>query len=496
MAKYENFAYLEDERKKLWKAVLELDEKINKRTPEYEKDAIQASRKASEYRNRSEEARNTISQYEQDSKNDTETIKTILNCIINTRNESVANSEFIENNTTVSNKLLEDLKTRINSINEDIETLEATFEKHDDYLNKITQLEAITTKGQDLASKIELIHKNALSRKKEIDDLYLEIFGYTETDDAGEETKVPGLKDELEDSYSELSTHLDQYKLEFVNYKANTKKEYEEYKINKETDFTETVEKWRAEYLAVSKQIKDLLPNALTAGLSSAYTKKKEDEVNDIATHTGKFEKAIKSLVYISLIPFAVSVVLLIQGKGLDKVLLDMPRLVLAILPLYVPVLWVAYSTSKKINLSKRLVEEYTHKEVLSKTFEGLSNQISTIPDSDISADLKIKLLYNILEVSSENPGKLITDYNRADHPLMDALEKSVQLTNAVEKLSQIPGFSKIASVLDKKSKDILKEKAGKATAGLAGMANKGKGKGKDKEAESEPDLETETDED
>ncbi len=378
-------------------------------------------------------------------------------------------------------KLLGDLENRISSINNDIELLETTFSNNDDYLNKITKLEAVSARSEELSAKIDLVHKNVLNKRKEVDELYLEIFGYKETDDnTGEETAVPGLKNQLEDSYSELSTHLDQYKLEFVNYKSDTKKEYEEYKKGKEIDFIETVEKWETEYAAISQQIKELLPNALTAGLSYAYTKKKDDEVSDINIYTAKFDKAIFYLVIISLIPFAVSIVLLIQGKPLDKVLLDMPRLVLAILPLYVPILWVAYSTSKKINLSKRLVEEYTHKEVLSKTFEGLSNQISTIPDNEISADLRIKLLYNILEVSSENPGKLITDYNKADHPLMDALEKSVQLTNAVERLSKIPGFSKIASVLDKKSKDILQEKASKATAGLASMAK------------NDPDPETE----
>lgn len=488
--------YLEDERKKLWKAVVALDEKIDKRTPEYENEAKQASKKASEYRNRSEESRNTISQYEQESKDNLEEIKSILEAINNTRNEAVANSEFIENNTIVSNKLLSDLETRISTINDEIEALETTFSNHDDYLNKINSLEALYTKSEELSSKIDLVHKNVLNKRKEIDDLYLEIFGYKETDeDTNEETEVPGLKEELENSYSELSINLNQYKVDFDKYKAYSKQEYEEYKSGVAADFLTTVERWNSEYTAISKQIQALLPNALTAGLSSAYTIKKDDEVKDITTHTGKFEKAITYLVFISLIPFAVSIVLLIQGKALDRVLLDMPRLVLAILPLYVPILWVAYSTSKKINLSKRLVEEYTHKEVLSKTFEGLSNQISTIPDGDISADLRIKLLYNILEVSSENPGKLITDYNKADHPLMDALEKSVQLTNAVEKLSQIPGFSTIASVLDKKSKDILKDKANKATAGLAGMDKKAKGKGLDIE-EAELESEAETDED
>ena len=144
-----------------------------------------------------------------------------------------------------------------------------------------------------------------------------------------------------------------------------------------------------------------------------------------------------------------------------------MPRLVLSILPIYIPILWIAYSSSKKLNLSKRLIEEYTHKEVLSKTFEGLSTQINNLEDSQITKDLKNKLLYNILEISSENPGKLISDYNKSDHPLMDALDKSVQLANSVEKLSKLPGIKKLTSVIDKKAKNILAENDTKANKGL-----------------------------
>jgi hypothetical protein len=122
------------------------------------------------------------------------------------------------------------------------------------------------------------------------------------------------------------------------------------------------------------------------------------------------------------------------------------------------------------MNLSKRLSEEYSHKEVLSKTFEGLSTQINNISDQTVSTDLRNKLLYNILEVSSENPGKLISDYNKSDHPLMDALEKSVKLATAFEKLGRIPGFSKLAKVMDKKSKAILNDEDKKANIGMTAV--------------------------
>lgn len=49
--------YLEEERVKLWNKVLELEKDIAKKTSDFEKEAKQSSKKASEYRNRSDEAR-------------------------------------------------------------------------------------------------------------------------------------------------------------------------------------------------------------------------------------------------------------------------------------------------------------------------------------------------------------------------------------------------------------------------------------------------------
>ncbi len=51
-----DLGYLDDERKKLWKKVIELQDLIEKKTSVYEKEAAQASRKCAEFRNRCETA--------------------------------------------------------------------------------------------------------------------------------------------------------------------------------------------------------------------------------------------------------------------------------------------------------------------------------------------------------------------------------------------------------------------------------------------------------
>ncbi|MET3132368.1 hypothetical protein AAKU55_002640 [Oxalobacteraceae bacterium GrIS 1.11] len=207
----------------------------------------------------------------------------------------------------------------------------------------------------------------------------------------------------------------------------------------------------------------------MAAGLSAAYEEKKNDEINSLNSFDKVFRWAIGGMVCISSIPLGIDIYLFVW-KSLDlvKIFKDTPTLILVILPLYFPVLWLAYSSNKKANLSKRLIEEYTHKSVLGKTFSGLSNQIETLQNQGaVKDELRTKLLFNVLQVSAENPGKLITNYSKSDHPLMDALENSVKLADSISALSKIPGFSAIANKLAQKTDDLLKENTKKVEDGL-----------------------------
>ncbi|HAS7013376.1 TPA: hypothetical protein I7289_21405 [Vibrio parahaemolyticus] len=137
-----------------------------------------------------------------------------------------------------------------------------------------------------------------------------------------------------------------------------------------------------------------------------------------------------------------------------------MPTIFSVMLPVYAPILWVAYSSNKSYKLSKRLIEEYTHKEVSSRTFEGLSTQISNIGEDDTSGELRTRLLFNLLQVNSENPGKLISDYNNSDHPILDAIDKSSKFTDALGKLESIPVLSQLLSHLNAREKAKLEAQA------------------------------------
>lgn len=401
-------------------------------------------------------ASDSISQIESISKSVEELNKVIIDFYENAQanNDSINhNRENVENN-------LEAIKSVLNELNEIFKSKEETD-------TQLKELESIFEKSSDYDSKISSIFKSVSERKKEIDETYYEIFGYVDKDNEEIDIQVAGKKSELDKAYDSLKIKHGEIEKELATLKELSIKEYNSFQKQKEVDFESIINSWESQYSSSQNKIDSLLPNALTAGLSHAYSEKKRVERQERSNHKKSFNIAIIGLIVVSLIPFAISIISIFQKATITEVLIQVPRLVLAILPLYIPVLWVAYSSNRKMNLSKRLIEEYSHKEVLSKTFEGLSKQISSVEDKAISSDLRIKLLYNILEVNSENPGKLISDYNKSDHPMMDALDKSIKLTNAVTKLAKIPGFAKLASTLEKKSQRILEEESKKAEAGI-----------------------------
>lgn len=346
---------------------------------------------------------------------------------------------------------MEQLENKINIV-------DRLFNDKQNLENKLDELTDYYDNSTDLSNKINALYKSIQERKNEIDQLYYEIYGYEEPiDDNEEETNyISGLRDKLKESYNKIQKDIKLLEENIANINDETSEKYE--------DFLNTRDE---QYKNLVKDIEELLPRALTAGLSHAYARKRITEKTESKKLEKQFENAIKGLIVFAFIPFGVSIYLLATGQELVSVIKDMPSMVFSILPLYIPIVWFAYSSSKKLNLSKRLIEEYTHKEVLSKTFEGLSTQIENIEDHEISSELKIKLLYNILSVSSENPGKLISDYNKADHPLIDALDKSAKLSDAVESISKIPGLSKLTKILDEKAKKINKQQEDKINEAL-----------------------------
>ena len=191
-------------------------------------------------------------------------------------------------------------------------------------------------------------------------------------------------------------------------------------------------------------KIEELFGGAVTVGLGQAYHDKCKEEKENHHKYVDQFNKSLKWLASIGIVMFASN--LFYAGCSEKVQPLEGVRYIgLIALPIIVPVLWFAFVASRKANLAKRLAEEYAHKEVVSKTFEGLSRQIEALGvDSEDAKELKKKLLGNAVAVNEKNAGELIKGYNRPDHPILELAEK-------VDKLNKDGMFAKLMNLFNKK---------------------------------------------
>jgi len=402
--------YLEEERQKLWDRVLELEKKIDEKPSDVEKEAKQSSRKAAEYRNKTEERLNQA--------------KVLLDKIssleseIETKYESV-NSKHIEILETSSEIITDgqNLKDTLTTINE-------VLENHPNLKSEVLQLDNQIESIEENSSKASTTYKGILSKKTEIDTLYREIMGYEDEDEDGKSVRIEGLQTKLEKTYNDLDIKSESLKENLENLKISSEENYEDFiKINQE-DLNTIKDNSKKEYDEINKKIESLLPNALTAGLSSAFIAKKAEEEKLHLEYKGSFKSGILFLTIAAVLPIAISVFFLSQGSTLTEIIERSPKVILSFLPLYIPLIWITISANKKVNLSKRLIEEYSHKQVMSMTIEGLSKQIENIENSELSEELRVNLIRNFLEVTSENPGKLISNYQKSDNPFLNLLDR------------------------------------------------------------------------
>lgn len=453
------------EMKKIWSEINAIKQNQTIAANTSEKEAFQHSRKASEYRNKCQSSFETAKEYLGDIESSFTKINSIENSV-KTKYDEISSKfiEFEELNSLLSEKS-DSLQSTITALNNELNSIEELSQNSTELNERIESIKSLLETSEELNEKITAINRTVTSKKKDIDEVYTEIFGYKSEENS--EENVEGLKEELEKAYNNIENEINEIEETVKTFIKNSKTNLTLFQDQKEDELSSTLENWKNDYLEIEKQINSLLPSALSTGLSYAYSEKKTEEQKDLLIYQRKFRNATIGLVIISVIPFIVGTISLFDGKTLEDVILSMPRLVLAIFPLYVPILWLAYSANKNQKLSKRLIEEYTHKEVISKTYEGLSTQIENLKSDKKSFELRQQLLYNIISSSSENPGKLISDYNKSDHPLTDALDKSINLANAIEKLSKVPGISKLTSVLEKKSDKIISKTAEKVEKGI-----------------------------
>lgn len=148
--------------------------------------------------------------------------------------------------------------------------------------------------------------------------------------------------------------------------------------------------KQREEAKALADKINALLPDATSAGLASAYANQKKSYQKPIRNFTYVFYISVAILFAIGIwtltsISQQISVATEFGNKFEVLIVSTLARL-----PLALPVVWLAYFSSKRRNENRRLEEEYAHKETIARSFHSFKQQVEKLGSEETILSAKL----------------------------------------------------------------------------------------------------------
>ena len=223
--------YLEEERKKLWAKVIDQDaiiknlvkkleeaEKqikennlaINNRMSDDEKVAKQASRETSRFRNMAKEKCDEVDALKQRLEEEYKNLQQLVTENIESKKSVNAQFKAIEDK---NNKIQDAQKELLNS-KEALQPIMQTIQSASTVLEKITNLknniESNYAATSDKQKKVEELYDTAIRQNDEIIKIKRQIAGYKQTNkETGEEEQVNGIKQNLEETFDELTSQIE-----------------------------------------------------------------------------------------------------------------------------------------------------------------------------------------------------------------------------------------------------------------------------------------------
>lgn len=290
MSKFEDL--LNKEKAYLWEKTSEIEENIRnlearirdeflQSGTDLQKNANYSSRKVTEYKNKSNVAKQEAEAAAADSKD-------YLSKIENIYSETSSNSKEIE-------KYLSDVKSETEKLDE---LLGKTTSIYDEMCDQYRQLSELPNKyislGDDLSEleenigtaesntqKIKSLLTQSISHKNKLTEIYDEFYGYEEEDEDGNVHKEKGKLDQLDSEHSQIKSDLEETKNELIELSESSNARFNELLDTHKAQFDNFLSEKEDNIQSIEDKIKSLLPNALTAGLSHAYEAKKLDEVEN-----------------------------------------------------------------------------------------------------------------------------------------------------------------------------------------------------------------------
>lgn len=247
-------------------------------------------------------------------------------------------------------------------------------------------LQEIKEKSNEIASMLN----NTQSDLEDFDSYYVRVFGkLTKDDETGEDKRLGGLKSE-------------------IDARLNVLQKIEEDNLRR--------------YKSLNEEIESLLPGATSAGLATAYKEMKDSFTDQISNYTIMFYGAIAGLVLLAFLTSLQSIgewpLVFIQVDTWESVF---PR-VMNKLPLFIPVIWLAYFCSKRRSELQRLQQEYAHKEALAKSYQSYKLQLEDLDTED--ADMRKSFILKTIDAITFNASTTLDKKHESDNPSTSFLEK------------------------------------------------------------------------
>lgn len=294
---------------------------------------------------------------------------------------------------------------------------------------RISDVEKQVFGDEGYAQKFNQLIASAEERYQDINTYYEEIFH----DDAGSisiknqvgsaKKDIESSKSQIDEQMSSVSDRVDQLKSFYKKIFGDPDNTEENKGLKAELEVRkEELEKFERDqkerYEALNTEINSLLPGATSAGLATAYHDLKKS-----------FDKPIKNanfLFYCSIGGLVLLAAFMtfenfgdIQGQSWDVVL----KSFIYRLPLYGPILWLAFYASKRRSEHNRLQQEYAHKEALAKSYHSYKQQIEALNTED-EAMLK-SLMVKSIDAISHNASDTLDKGHGDKHPLHEIAEKT-----------------------------------------------------------------------
>lgn len=356
-----------------------------------------------------------------------------------------------------TNRILDEIKNIKSQANEEFDKIDELHSRcfPEDVESIGDKVDALEKRLNDLLEEggtfeeIKSVNVESQKMKEEIRTYYLKLFVGSESEESIK-SSIESVDNEIKskrqiieafvlryiDGYSKKAIDSNGVEIEEI---VKSKKQIIDELHSSFEEFIELekqgIEEYKNQFLIYEnlqkKRVEELLKTATNASLASSFETLKEN----IALKRESAEKAF--IVGLLLI---VAGVLLPYVSYIEELLFKPDQIYLNLLKritITAPFIWFAIHQSIKVSQYFRLEQEYAHKEVVSRSFEGYKAQVNELyKDRDGSHELLDKLLSSAISAISKNP-TLVLDKIKAHHSPIGPLVESVS-ENVVKAIEQL----------------------------------------------------------